>query len=269
MRVGVAIRTLGEVAVEGVNDGVLLALIGALTCPLSNTGTAGIGEYFAADGFKLAEQAVAFRRVAHLLRTRGYGIFRVDGQLLRSCLLGHRSGTGQIFIGRVGAGSDQTHFHVQGPAVGFGHFAQLGDGGGQIWRKWTVHVRLQFGQIDFNHLIEVLLRMRIDVRIGGQFTRNRIGQISHVTAVRGAQVALHGGIVGKRGGGGANFSTHITDGAFTGTRKRGSPFAEVLDNSSRSTLHRQDACHLEDHVLGRSPAVEFAGQLHTDELGEL
>ncbi len=107
--------------------------------------------------------------------------------------------------------------------------------------------------------------MRIDVRIGGQFTCNGIGQISHVTAVRGAQVALHGSVVGKRGGGGANFSTHITDGTFTGTGKGGSPFAEVLDNSSRSTLHRQDACHLEDHVLGRSPAVEFAGQLHTDE----
>ena len=87
--VGVAVRTLGEVAVEAVNDAVLLLLLGALAGPLANARTAGVGEDVGAHLVEGVEHAVALEGVAHKLGARG------DGQLALALDTGLDSGGGE------------------------------------------------------------------------------------------------------------------------------------------------------------------------------
>ncbi len=50
---------------------------------------------------------------------------------------------------------------------------------------------------------------------------------------------------------------HVADGAHAGAGHRVDARAKVLDNGARAALDRQDAGHLQDHVLGRRPALCF------------
>ena len=58
MGVGVAIRTFSKIPVKGGNDGVLFALFGTVSRPLSDTWAAGIGQYYSSHVFKYFQEAV-------------------------------------------------------------------------------------------------------------------------------------------------------------------------------------------------------------------
>lgn len=57
--------------------------------------------------------------------------------------------------------------------------------------------------------------------------------------------------------GGADFRAHVADGghARAGDGVHSGPV--VLHDGARAALHRQDAGHLQDHVLGAGPAFEL------------
>lgn len=55
---------------------------------------------------------------------------------------------------------------------------------------------------------------------------------------------------------------------LTGARNGVDSWAVVLHNGSGAALHRQDAGHLQDDVLGGGPAGQGACQPHTNHLGE-
>src|SRR4029453_16451086 len=87
------------------------------------------------------------------------------------------------------------------------------------------------------------------------------GGVDVVLAAGGFEVAGHGQVVGEQGGGGADLGAHVADGPLAGGGDRLRARAEVLDDRSRPALHREDVGDLEDHVLGRAPPVELAGQV--------
>lgn len=58
-----------------------------------------------------------------------------------------------VFVGAVGARSNQSNFDFQRPTVLLGVLPQLADGAGQIRSERSVNVRLQCVQIDFDNLI--------------------------------------------------------------------------------------------------------------------
>src|SRR4029453_10081357 len=91
------------------------------------------------------------------------------------------------------------------------------------------------------------------------------GGVDVVLAAGGFEVAGHGQVVGEQGGGGADLGAHVADGPLAGGGDRLRARAEVLDDRSRPALHREDVGDLEDHVLGRAPPVELAGQVEADE----
>jgi len=69
-------------------------------------------------------------------------------------LLGDARAPGHVFVGRVGAATDEAHPDVQRPAGLLGVLAQLVDGVGQVGGEGAVHVGLQGVKVDLNHLYE-------------------------------------------------------------------------------------------------------------------
>ena len=66
-----------KITVKGGHDSVGLILRAvAVACPLTNTGTAGIGKHHSADIRKCVKYAVPFQGIADLLRTRRNGKLR-------------------------------------------------------------------------------------------------------------------------------------------------------------------------------------------------
>ena len=247
---------------------VLLPFFGAGTVPLADARSAGVGKYFAANGFELGKKAVAFRGETDLLGTGGNGVFRFDLQMLFRGLVGNGSGTGQVFVRRVGARTNQAYLDVQGPAVLGGQSTQLRNGCSQIRSERSVYMRLKRVQVDFNDLVEVVFGVGVHLGIAGQIGRYSIGQVGHFGTAGCAQVALHGGVVPKGGGGGANFGPHVADGTFSGAAQGGSPFTEIFHNGTGSAFYGKNACYFEDDVFCRSPTVQFSGQFYADQFGE-
>ena len=98
MRVRVAVVALGEVAVEGGDDGVLALGVIAVAGPLPDAGTAGVGQHHPAHVFKRFELTIAGHREAHLLRAGGDGELAFDLELLVHSLACQGSRAVQVFV---------------------------------------------------------------------------------------------------------------------------------------------------------------------------
>src|SRR5690606_35164993 len=79
----------------------------------------------------------------------------------------------------------------------------------------------------------------------------------------------HGLIVAKRRCRGSDFSPHVADRTFSGTRHGFRALAEILDNAARSTFYGKDTRYFQDDVLRRGPTVEFTGQFYANQFREL
>ena len=121
-------------------------------------------------------------------------------------------------------------------------------------------------QVDLDHPVEEGPRVGLDLLVGPQVMGDRLGGIGRVLPAGGPQVAGRGVVVGEQGGGGADLGPHIADGGLAGGRQAAGPWAQVFNNGPRAALHGEDPGHLEDHVLGRRPAGEFAGEVDADQL---
>ena len=95
---------------------------------------------------------------------------------------------------------------------------------------------------------------------------NLVGGGGNVGAASDLQVAAHGIVVAEGGACCAHFGTHVRNRRLACCGEAASAFAEVFDNGVGAALHGQDACELQDDILGGSEALELAGELHADHL---
>ena len=130
-------------------------------------------------------------------------------------------------------------------------------------------MRLEGTQVNLDDLVEVLLGVGVDLGVTGQMLGNAVGELRHIGAARGPQVAGHALVVAKGRGRGPDLGAHVADGALSGAAHRIGALTEVLDDAAGSALHGEDAGHLEDDVLGAGPPAHLAGQLDANQLGEL
>ena len=145
---GVGVVTGREVAVVRRDDRVLLALLHVLTVPLTDAGTASVGQNGSAELAQRRSDAVAFDGGADLFRS-GRDVEGCLGlQSVVQSLAGDAGAATHVFVARVGAAANQRHLDVQWPVVLLGGGSQLRDDIGQIGGEGSVDVGLQFVQVD-------------------------------------------------------------------------------------------------------------------------
>ena len=270
MRVRVAVGALGEVAVKAVDDGVEFLLVGTGTVPTANARAAGVRHNRCTELLEQVDEAVAFGGVAHLFAPRVDEERALRGKTLGESLLDHVRSHEQVFVAGVcaaadeGGAYDRRRFRLRfGSLEAFGH---IGHGVGAVRAERAVEVRHEFAQVDFHDAVKVLFRICFDFGVGLEVFCNLVGGGGNVGAAGHLEVAAHGIVVAEGGACCAHFGTHVGNRCLASSGKAASAFAKVFDNSVRATLNSQDACELEDDVLGSSEALELAGELHADHL---
>jgi len=126
-------------------------------------------------------------------------------------------------------------------------------------------VGLEGIEVDLDHEVVILLRILRDLRVGGQQVLVGLGQGRDARPLGGVEVDLGAIVVGEDRGCGAELGAHVGDGALAGGRDRICPRSEVLDDAVGAALDRENSEELEDHVLGRRPPVQAAGELDADD----
>lgn len=206
-------------------------------------------------------------------------------------LLGDVCASTHVFVGAVGAGTDQADLDFVWPAVLLRRFAcimydafiniliateikrsrsfrsalitQFGDRMSQVGCEGSVYVRLQSGQIQFDDLIVLGVRVRRQqalVLIGGSGDFRASGRL---------QVILHPVIVREERGGGADLGTHVANGRHSGAADAVDARTEVLHDGTGTALDGEDTGHFQNDVLGTGPTLELARELHADHLRAL
>ena len=239
---GVGVVTAREVTVVGRDDGVGLTLLHVLTVPLTDAGTAGVGEDDTAELLQGLQLTITLDGGADLLGTGGNGEQSARLDTVVQSITGNGGGTGHILVGGVGARADQTDLELLGPAVGIDGLGELGDGGGQIGGEGTVDVGLQLGQVDLDEL--VVLGTLVLTELLGVVA----GEVTNVGTLGGLQVVVHAVVEGEHGGGGTNLSTHVANGTHTSARQAVDTGAVVLDDGTSTTLDGQETSNLKDDI---------------------
>ena len=140
--------------------------------------------------------------------------FRLDTLFNR--LLGNARRATDVLVAGVGARTDEAVFQFRRPAICFSRGLHLTDRRGQIWGEWSVQVRLQFAEVDFDYLVEVLFGIGVHLGVAGQVFLDAVGQDRKVLAAGRFKVALHARVVTKGRGGCADLCAHVADSALTG-----------------------------------------------------
>src|SRR5580698_6613677 len=104
MGAGQTVVAFCKVAIEGRDDRILAVGVVDMTGPLTDTGTACIGEDDAADLVEGLQKSILFDGKADLLGTGGNGEFRLYFEFLIDRLPGEGCRAADIFVRRVGAG---------------------------------------------------------------------------------------------------------------------------------------------------------------------
>ena len=91
------------------------------------------------------------------------------------------------------------------------------------------------------------------------------GHRRHFLAARGHQVFGDVHAVRENGARGADLGAHIADRGLAGAGEVLRAGAEIFEDGVGAAFDGQQAGELEDHVLGRGPALERAGQPHADQ----
>ena len=141
--------------------------------------------------------------------------------------------------------------------------AELANRMGEIGREGAVEVRLERREVNVDDLV-----VR-GVGVTAQQVAKEVGLARDARATGGDQVVVHALVVREDRGRGADLGSHVADGGHAGARDRVDSRAKVLDDEARATLDGQEAGELEDHVLGRRPAVELAREVDANVVGRL
>ena len=250
------------------DDAVLLLLLGTAPRPLTDARPAGIGEDVGTHLVEGVQHTVPLEGVTHQLGSRGDGqlALALDTGLNRS--RSERGASGDVFVARIGARTNQAVFNLGGVSLLGAELSHLAHRRGEVRAERAVEVGLEGAQVNLNHLVEVLLGVGVHLGVACEVLGDSVSQIRHIGTAGGPQVAGHALIVSKRRGGRADLCPHVANGALSGAAHGVGAFAEVLDDATRSALHREDAGHLEDDVLGAGPTAHLAGQLDADQFGE-
>ncbi|KNC29425.1 hypothetical protein FF38_06588 [Lucilia cuprina] len=188
----VGIITTGEVTIVRGDNGVLVALLNVLTIPLTNAGPAGVSQDGTTEFVENISDAVTFNGGTNLFRAGSYIEGNLGFETMFHGVLGNAGATTHIFVGRVGAGTDQTDLNVQRITVLLGVLTQFADGMGQIGSEGTVDMGFQSVQVNFDEFIVLAIAVgRQDLRL--EF----LGFISDARATSGFQVSSHTFIEGE------------------------------------------------------------------------
>ncbi len=119
-------------------------------------------------------------------------------------------------------------------------------------------MRFQFGKIYLDNFVEVILRIGIYFRVGGEVLTHLVGEVGDLLAACAAKIFGHLLVISERRCCCADFGSHITNRSLSGARQRESAGTEVFDDRACSTLHCEDTRHLQNDILGRRPSVQPA-----------
>lgn len=140
---------------------------------------------------------------------------------------------------------------------------QFGDRMSQVGCEGSVYVRLQSGQIQFDDLIV------LGVRVRRQQALVLIGGFGDFRASGRLQVILHPVIVREERGGGADLGTHVANGCHSRAADAVDARTKVLHDGTGTALDGEDTGHFQNDVLGTGPTLELARELHADHLRAL
>ncbi len=264
---GIAVVSLGEVAVERGDDGVGGAIGDVVAFPLTDARTAGVGEDSGAELLEGSHLAVALDGRLDLLRPRGDPERALDGRAVVERLLGDIGGAGDVLIGRVGARADETRGERVGVAVGGDIGGHLRDRPCEVGGVRADDMGFEGVEIDLDDEVVVLLRIGRDLGVGGQEIAVGLGQRRDPRALGGVEIGLHAFVIGEDRGRRPELGAHVGDGGLAGAGDRLGSFAEVLDDAVGAALDGEDVEELENDVLGRRPAVERTREFDADHLG--
>jgi hypothetical protein len=114
---------------------------------LADARSTGVREDKSADVFKNANLAVPINGSSNLFGSRSDRELALDLKSMGGCFLRNRSGAGHVFVGGVGAGTDEGDFEFRRPVVLLDLRCKLGDGCSKIGCKRTVNMGFEFRQV--------------------------------------------------------------------------------------------------------------------------
>ena len=232
LRVGGAGTSL-EIAVEGAQGHA--ARIRRLPHP--DAGAAGAFQDPRARRNEIGQRPVFRQHVIHLL---GSG----------------RNGEGNVGMHRLSLQDSRHLHHVHKRGIGAGadaalidfHPFQLFHRPDRVGGMGAGGQRAEGGEVNIDHLVVYRVVVRPD--------RHPVG-----LPALGAH-EFTGDLVRREDGGrGAELRPHIGDGGAFRHRQGLDSFAAVFDDFAHAPLDREPAEHLQDHVLGRYPGLQAAGQV--------
>lgn len=224
----VGVVSSSEVSVERGDNGVLLALLSVLSVPLTNAWTARVGHDDTTNLLEDFGVTVSFNGSSdlklklelrlqfdiHLFGTGGDGESSLASHASVSNLLSERSGSAHIFIGRVGAGTNQTVLDFDGPVVLSGGVTDLGGEVVKIGSEWTVDTGSELIEVDVDVLVVFSAGISREESLVG------IGEVTNGGSAGGVEVLSHSVVVWEHGSSGTDFSTHVADSSHTSARNR-------------------------------------------------
>ena len=236
--------------------------------PLADTGAAGVGQHGRTKRFEVSQQAVPFNRGPDLLRARCDQQPGLERETLGLGFPGDGSCPGDIFIRRIGAAADQGCADLQGPTLAPGFGPKGAYFTGKVRCMGPVDVGRQGGQIDLDDLVIVGSRIGQHFVIGTQVMGDRIGGFGSAFSAGALKVAGHGLVIGKDRSGGSDLCPHVAYGGLSGGADAPRARTDVLHDGTGTALYGQDLGYLQNDVLWRRPAAQFACQVHADQLRE-
>ncbi len=125
-------------------------------------------------------------------------------------------------------------------------------------------VRLERAQVEPDDPLVVGFRIRLDLRVRRQQVLMRAHQRHQIVATGRPQVSRHALVSGEHRGGCAELGAHVRDRRLAGRADAARARSYVFHDRVGAAGHRELARDVEDHVLGRGPAAELAGQINGD-----
>ncbi len=164
----VPIVAFGEVAVKGSDDRVGSIGVVGVACPLADTRATGIGQDYTADFLESLKLSIPCNGEAELFGTGGYRKFRLNFKAFLSGLPSDGSCTVEVFVGRVGTGANQAYFQLLRISIFFYGLGKFGNRPGEVGRIRTIYMGFQARKVNFDNLVEILLRISVAFGISGK-----------------------------------------------------------------------------------------------------
>ena len=190
-----------------------------MTFPLADTRTTGIGHNHSTYRFEISYHAITLSSTIDLFRTRvdnqpgsHLQTFRLDLTCQGGC-------TTQILVRRIGAGTNQSHFHFLRIAILFYLLRKFRNRASRIGSKRSVDIRFQSRQVDFYYPVIIKMRSSFHFLVRSQTRSIFRSHFCHFLTSGSTQIFLHLCIIRKDRGSSSHFCSHIANSGLTGSRQ--------------------------------------------------